>query len=54
MAGESILIVEDERAVARGLEYGLSKEGFKTYCVYTGQSAWRHPDVPLDPLAISD
>lgn len=39
MAGESILIVEDERAVTRGLEYGLSKEGYKTYCAYTGQKA---------------
>jgi DNA-binding response OmpR family regulator len=24
-----ILIVEDERAVARGLEYGLRQEGFE-------------------------
>ncbi len=39
MAGESILIVEDERAVARGLEYGLSKEGYTTFCAYTGHSA---------------
>ena len=28
MAGERILVVEDERAVARGLEYGLRAEGF--------------------------
>ena len=28
MAGERILIVEDERAVVRGLEYGLATEGF--------------------------
>ena len=39
MAGERILIVEDERAVARSLEYGLSKEGYQTYCAYTGQKA---------------
>jgi DNA-binding response OmpR family regulator len=29
MPGERILIVEDERAVARSLEYGLTKEGFE-------------------------
>ena len=28
MTGERILIVEDERAVARGLEYDLASEGF--------------------------
>lgn len=39
MSGERILIVEDEPAVARGLEYGLNKEGFKTYWVSTGQQA---------------
>jgi DNA-binding response OmpR family regulator len=30
MSGELILIVEDERAVARSLEYGLFREGFET------------------------
>lgn len=39
MAGERILIVEDERAVARGLEYGLSKEGFEVLWAETGQQA---------------
>ena len=29
MAGERILVVEDERAVARGLTYGLAAEGFE-------------------------
>jgi DNA-binding response OmpR family regulator len=29
MAGEKILIIEDEKAVARGLEYALQAEGFK-------------------------
>jgi len=29
MTGERILIVEDERAVARGLEYGLQADGFR-------------------------
>ncbi len=39
MAGERILIVEDEPAVARGLEYGLSREGFEVLWAATGQRA---------------
>jgi DNA-binding response OmpR family regulator len=39
MSGERILIVEDERAVARGLEYGLEKEGFSVQWAGTGQRA---------------
>lgn len=39
MAGERILVVEDERAVARGLEYGLRAEGFEVFWANTGQSA---------------
>jgi DNA-binding response OmpR family regulator len=39
MAGERILIVEDERAVARGLEYGLTSEGFTVLWADTGQRA---------------
>jgi DNA-binding response OmpR family regulator len=37
LAGERILIVEDERAVARGLEYGLRSEGFTVLWGETGQ-----------------
>jgi DNA-binding response OmpR family regulator len=39
MAEERILIVEDERAVARGLEYGLESEGFEVFWAETGQQA---------------
>lgn len=39
MAGERILIVEDERAVARGLEYALQDEGFKVLSAETGEQA---------------
>ena len=39
MAGESILIVEDERAVARGLEYALQDEGFIVLSAETGREA---------------
>jgi len=39
MSAERILIVEDEHAVARGLEYGLAKEGFTVSIADTGQKA---------------
>jgi DNA-binding response OmpR family regulator len=39
MVGERILIVEDERAVARGLEYGLASEGFAVFWAGTGRQA---------------
>lgn len=39
MTGERILIVEDEPAVARGLEYGLTSEGFHVLRAETGAQA---------------
>jgi DNA-binding response OmpR family regulator len=39
VTGERILIVEDEYAVARGLEYGLTHEGFEVLWADTGQRA---------------
>ncbi|MER3543224.1 MAG: DNA-binding response regulator [Chloroflexota bacterium] len=39
MTGERILIVEDEPAVARGLEYGLTSEGFDVLRAETGAQA---------------
>jgi DNA-binding response OmpR family regulator len=39
MAGEQILVVEDEPAVARGLIYGLESEGFQVLWAETGESA---------------
>lgn len=39
MTGERILIVEDERAVARGLEYGLRHEGYEVLLAETGRRA---------------
>jgi DNA-binding response OmpR family regulator len=39
MPRERILIVEDERAVARGLEYGLENEGFAVLMAENGQQA---------------
>ncbi len=39
MAGEHILVVEDEPAVARGLTYGLNAEGFVTFWAENGKKA---------------
>ncbi len=39
MTGERILIVEDERAVARGLEYGFKREGYAVLLAETGRDA---------------
>jgi len=39
MVGTRILIVEDEHAVARGLEYALSKEGFTVSWAMDGRQA---------------
>lgn len=39
MANERILVVEDERAVARGLAYGLREQGFEVMVAPTGQEA---------------
>ena len=55
VAGEHILIVEDEPAVARGLLYGLNAEGFVTYWADRGQKALeiaRDKDVHLILLDI--
>lgn len=37
MANERILMIEDERAVARGIEYGLKAEGFTVLWAETGR-----------------
>jgi len=59
MAAECILIVEDERAVARGLQYALQSEGFEVLCAETGQLAielakTRNPRLILLDLRLPD
>jgi len=54
-----ILIVEDERAVARGLEYALESEGFEVLWAQNGQQALamtysEHPDLILLDLRLPD
>lgn len=39
MTGGKILVVEDERPIARSLEYGLQSEGFTVLWANTGQKA---------------
>jgi two-component system alkaline phosphatase synthesis response regulator PhoP len=39
MSGERVLIVEDEPAVARGLEYGLEADGYQVFWAETGSAA---------------
>ena len=39
MSSQRVLIVEDEKAVARSLEFGLQKEGFSTSIAFTGEQA---------------
>ena len=59
MAGERILIVEDERAVARGLEYALEDEGFDVLLAETGNNALelartQNPNLILLDLRLPD
>ena len=56
---EQILIVEDERAVARGLEYGLRAEGFEILWAQSGRTALdfartRHPSLILLDIRLPD
>jgi DNA-binding response OmpR family regulator len=54
MAGETILIVEDERAVARGLEYGLQEEGFRVLWARNGRDALARANEANPDLIILD
>jgi DNA-binding response OmpR family regulator len=59
MSNEKILIVEDEPAVARGLQYGLEIEGFKVLWAKTGRAALeitvdQNPDLVLLDIRLPD
>jgi DNA-binding response OmpR family regulator len=54
MPGERILVVEDERAVARGLEYGLEKEGFTVILAENGRSALNLTSAKKPELILLD
>jgi DNA-binding response OmpR family regulator len=54
MPGERILIVEDERAVARGLGYGLEKEGFTVILAENGRTALNLASTKKPELILLD
>lgn len=54
MAGEQILIVEDEPAVARGLQFGLEKEGFNVLWAKNGSQALQYADDEDPHLILLD
>jgi two-component system alkaline phosphatase synthesis response regulator PhoP len=59
VAGERILVVEDEHAVARGLEYALTGEGFSVLWAETGERALelvrsRNPHLVLLDIRLPD
>jgi DNA-binding response OmpR family regulator len=54
MPGERILVVEDERAVARGLEYGLEKEGFAVILAEKGRTALNLAQTKQPELILLD
>ncbi len=59
MSAEKILIVEDEPALARSLEYGLANEGFKVLWAETGRRALelaraRDPNLILLDIRLPD
>jgi two-component system phosphate regulon response regulator PhoB len=55
-----VLIVEDEKDLARSIEYNLGKEGYQTRCAYDGKTALEHarmsphPDIVLLDLMLPD
>ena len=59
MNGTRILLVDDERAVARGLEYALSKEGYHVFWSDNGTRALElarkeDPDLILLDIRLPD
>lgn len=54
MSSEKILIVEDEPAVARGLQYGLEKEGFTVLWAKNGSQALQISDNDDPKLILLD
>lgn len=60
MPGETILVVEDEPSVARGLEYGLKAEGYTVIVAATGARALeaargeRRPQLVLLDIRLPD
>jgi two-component system response regulator VicR len=59
MPGERVLLVEDEPAVARGLQYGLERAGYDVLWASTGEEALQmaygqNPDLILLDIRLPD
>ena len=54
MAGENILIVEDEEDVRELLRYNLAKEGFNCDAAYNGQEALKKAQAMMPDLVLLD
>jgi phosphate regulon transcriptional regulator PhoB len=54
MGKEKILLVEDEKNIAKLIKYNLDKSGFKSECVYTGEAALEYLDKNSVDLIILD
>lgn len=54
MANQTVLIIEDERAIAETLAYNLKKEGFEAFCAHDGQDGLRRAQSSLPDLIVLD
>lgn len=54
MSGSRILPVEDEQAVAKVLEYNLSREGYEVDLEYRGDTALEHIRAKSPDLILLD
>lgn len=52
---KNILLVEDETAIAEGLQFNFIQEGFEVYCAEDGQSAldiFQDPKIAIDLIVL--
>jgi len=54
MAGEKILVIDDEKDIGELLEYNLGKEGYRVVSTYNGEEALRFIQGELPGLIILD
>ena len=54
MAGERVLVVDDEEDLLELVEYNLSKEGYRVACVATGEAAINEARGTLPDLIVLD
>ena len=54
MAGERVLVVDDEEDLLELVEYNLTKEGYRVVCVATGEAAINEARSSLPDLVVLD